>query len=272
MKFLIAFLLFVPNLIFASSAIEEARKSVLEGNRGLAIDQLKAHIVIVKGKKRSQAINFLDRVTKMFIKESAQRLYQSADSKFYTDIELATKRLSEAHKIEPLNLTVLLSLGRAKLKVGACGQSDKLAIEAITIQPYSEEAKLLRLQSLVCLGEFDEFELLLKEAVFQKKETKLLKDILYVQSLLFRGQLEKGRAEIDKIVALDPSCPEGWLWNAEVSKAQGRSSKSAGEAYLRSCRKLRADGFRRYRLEPRICSQESKIEALVKEENSKGES
>jgi tetratricopeptide (TPR) repeat protein len=266
-KILIIFLM--PIAGWSQTTIQLAKESVLAGNRSEAVLAIKNRLgeTGVKAKEREELLKFLNQITHRFLKESAQKTFQNAESEFFRDIDLANSRLREALKAEPDNLTIIKLLGRGLLKSGACSELKNLIVTASEINPFDFEVTLLKTQELVCNREYQTIDW--NALIANQKEHVVYYATLRAQAEIFEKRMAEAAAALDLAETSDPGFPETYFWRAEILREQGLNYLEPLEKYLNSCQKLESQKDRGYPLEPRACSQFASAKKTVESQKDR---
>lgn len=272
-------LFFTSNLAFSAKletyqdVIEKAFNLSLQKDRTQAVNLLvsAAQKESKKGQAPKELLAALEEVTTVFYSDKAQQNFELGLSLRMTDPTLAQTKLSEAIKIEPDNLQILLAQTRLQIAGADCGNAQKQAQKLLEKNPYSEELQLVLAQSSICLGQ--SVDTLKTKINFdtKKQNQDMFWLLLEVESLFRQGLFTKARELAEQAVRQDSAFPEGhyWLWKLAISQKQ--KNDRAGQKYLSACKSLSARAQRTYLRDPQLCRRTTEVEAETKKNNANGD-
>jgi tetratricopeptide (TPR) repeat protein len=271
MSFSISFL----GVDFAFS--QETYKDIISKAKNLSLqkDRLQATKILIRaaqkerGSAKKELIQTLQELSELFYTEKGQQLFELGQSLKFTALSTSIERYQEALQLEPSNVEVLRALTRAHLTLGACERSLEFSQMLLDSNPFDEEHTLLRLQSIFCGNQVAATKETLETADVKRVELKIYFDMMRAQALITEEKLTSAEQLLEKIVLQDKAYPESFLLLANLKKRQKKDFLEPAKKYLDLCKGLNPQTRTKYRFEPRLCTEEKKVEAEVEESETK---
>lgn len=244
-----------------SDLISKAQNLILQK------DRLQAMNVLVAGlKKENPKSNAylelkknLEDLSQMFITEKAQQVYELAITLKKTDLNASTQKLTEALRIEPDQLKILIELSRNQLIKGECNSAQDTISKNLHLIPYLEELKLLQAQIHLCSNQYSEYNQIRSTIDLKKTTIASLWVIADIEKYEKMGQLKTALESIAIFKSLKLNHPEINFWSWKLSK-----NTSDGYKYINECKKMTTGAYRQYLMEPQLCRRLGEVESELK--------
>ncbi len=230
-------------------------------------DRLQAMNVLIAGLKKENPKSIayvelkrnLEDLSQLFISEKAQQVYELAITLKKTDINASTQKLTEALRIEPDHLTLLIDLSRNQLVKGDCNSAQDTISKSIQLIPFFEELKLLQAQVYICANQLIEYNQL--RATVDIKKTNLVSQwqLVDIEKYDKKGQTNAALEAINVFKNLKLNHPEIYYWSWKLSK-----NTADGYKYINECKKMSTGAYRQYLMEPQLCRRLSEVESELK--------
>jgi hypothetical protein len=255
----------------ANDIIEKCYTLSLQKERSQAI------LILVNAIKRESKKNpkaakdlakALDQISTVFYSDKAQQLYELGVSLRLNDPALANQKLTDALKLEPDHLRILLAQIRVSTELGDCSSALSQAKKIKEINPFSEEVDLSISQAAVCSGQFDSYQQL-KPAIDDRKNPLGVHWATVELEYQFKAG-NFGRAlELSKgLQKLDPLFPEAHYWEWKVQVELKEKAEPSASKYMNLCKSLSARAQRKYMTEPFLCRRTTEVETFLKKNNN----
>lgn len=257
------------------AVVEQARENLSQkhdrtGAVKLLLEAIEDEKVV---SKKQELIKEVQRISKIFISNEGQKQFELAESLRYSGQGAYLSKYQEALKTEGPNVVVLLGQALGYLGMKNCKFAKEVLDEIASINPFWEEAKLLRDRTEVCLGQ-PKSEGQTKVEAESPKELALYKKIMLAQRAFNEGQLQSSLKWAREAITSDPSFPMGyfWAWRAITKEEDVKEGELVGldeaQNYLAICKGLSPAVKRKYYLEPDICTETESVEDFVKKMES----
>lgn len=264
--------------VFALDAKEslENYKDLISKAENLTIqhDRLKASQVLLQGlakeKKLSPAWralkNHLDEISTVFFADKTQKIYELAQSMYYSNAPQALSKYQQGLAMEPDNLELIAGAVRAHLALKQCTSAKELIAKGLGINPFYSDLLLLDLKTRVCLSDYENFENLFNE---READLKSQRAILLVTKATWKwatGQASVAKQIIDLAIKEDPQFSEGYYLKWKIAKElQPTQAATAAERYLSICKNVTGKLRRKYANEPHLCQAQVELETYLNE-------
>lgn len=246
--------------------IEKAQNLSLQKDRHQAINILLAAL-----KKESKPTAVLDikrsilDISHMFLSDKAQQAYETAISLKKNDLNQGLDKIIEAHKLEPDNLKIILEHSRMLMRKDDCRAGIDILNKFLRLQEFDEDLALAHAQGLACLGKWADVERI--SDLSKKKQMEIYWSILNIEKLISTKQFLKAQEELTQIVKIDPSYPELSYWEFRLRQLQKINILDTGMKYLANCKNISAVQYRKYMVDPMLCSRLQFVESEMKNAN-----
>lgn len=212
----------------------------------------------------------LQELTTVFYTERAQSAFIAGEANLPLKPKEALDSFQESLRLEDGNVTVLKAIARQHLIVGDCEKADASVKQAETLDPYSPEVFLLRLQTWDCSKATSFLEEKLFTSDSQLVGVEPFVRGLQIKDLIRRKDLKKAKTTLDKWAAGSKDYPEVAYWTFELSKTGAIApskgvDKSAANRYLQLCQNLTARKRKTYNLDVDLCKAKESVETYLKE-------
>lgn len=248
--------------------ISKAHNLVLQKDRQQAqlilLTAAKAEKIGTKAQKELKKT--LTDISKTFLSDKAQQLYELSLSLKRTDLNQAQQKLAEAVRIEPENTTILLESSRQSLTRNECVGSEDFVLKVQKIDPYDEELMLVQAQTQLCGGNL--------KTLTRPKETPTnsiyAKEwlILEIEKYFKEKNFVKAKELAAQLKKVDKNHPELGFWVWKIDSELKSVNLEAAQKYIMDCRNLNSHSARRYGLDPWLCQRTSETEAFIKSQSS----
>lgn len=246
--------------------IEKAQNLSLQRDR-LQASQILSRAIAREAKTSAgyrELTRALDDLTSAFYTERAQSVFVSAEANLPLKPREAIEGFTEALRLEDGNLTVLKALARTHLTLGECDKADVFVKSAESLDVYSPEVQLLRLQTLDCSK-----SALLTEKLFPLDSS--LKPVeayvrgMQLRDLIRREEAGKAKAMLAEWAAAAPDYPEVYFWKWTLSQANEKPDRAAAQRYVQLCQNLTPRKRKSYNLDVDLCKGKEAAETFLKE-------
>ncbi len=268
-----SFLVFLPIVLLAAplkkgresypEIIQKAQNLILQKNRLQALEVLSAGLK--KEKPNSVAFKELKKslheMSRMFISEKAQQAYEFSLSLKRTDLPQAIVKINDALRAEPENLTLLLEAARQNLTKGDCKSALEIAQKVQKINLWDDELALVLAQSKICLNDFVGY-INTKEGVQITNSIPWLS--LEIERNIKEKNLMKAKEALNQLIKIDKNYPEQEYWAWKIDIEQKVTNIDSAQDYKTECQNMTGVIYRRFILDPRLCTRVSEVEAFLK--------
>lgn len=268
-----AFLLIgAPILIYAQKNQENYKDLIAKAeNLSLQRDRLKAVQVLAQGISREKKNSApwmalkasLDQLAGLFYADKTQRVFEMAESLYFSDSAQSLPKYNEALSLEPDNLEILLATARANINQNQCRPALEAIQRAIVIHPWSETSEILRLTALTCgAGATEKTQFATRFEI-----TELANKVLFF-NLQGRWRIkDANRMEAQEVLTkardLDPQFPETYFWLHKAVSEPAVKSLEYAEKYLQLCQGIDSKLRRRYVNAPQLCQSTAEAESFI---------
>jgi hypothetical protein len=272
--------IFTAALFFAGKAfavaetykdiIGKAHNLVLQKDRNQAISILLAALKHESKKSVAQKdlAVALEQVSKLFLNDKAQQLYELALSLRSADPSLSTAKLQEALRLEPENSSIEIALSRASLAAGDCDGAQERIQKQKDLALFDEEMKLLLAQSFVCQGKFDRYLSLKLGTDLKKSKFSLFWQNLEIEYLFKTSGIKQAHEQALALHKAQASFAEPLYWQWKSENELKLKSEKAGQKYLAACKSMNNRLQREFIPEPSLCRRTTEVESFLKKNNN----
>ncbi len=247
-------------------SIEKAYEFSQQQNRLLASAELIE--AMKKEDKKSKAYKelaeTLEQIANIFFTDKAQQLYELSLSVKNTDLNMSISRAQEALKVEPNNVSILLSLARTSLLQQDCVSASGYIERARKVHPQSEDANLAYAQSLVCAQQWEKFFEFLNTEEFKFIKLNALGLCLEAEALSKTNKSDKALEVLSHAQKQEPQYPEPFYWRWKILNSQGQKAEKPARSYVTQCKNLSTRAMRKYIAEPFLCRRLPEVEEYLK--------
>lgn len=246
--------------------IEKAYNLSLQKDRAQAIQILNG--AIKRSATNVSAVTELKHVEndlgRLFYSEKAQQLYELSLSVRVTDPNQGFNKASEAMRIEPDNVSIILEVARQQMSKGDCSGAREGLLKAKKIYLHDEEVQMSLAQAYLCDGDTKSY-LAIRSTVDLKK-SYLVKNwaMLDIERLFRDEQIEQARALLLVYLRGDTKYPEANYWQYRIDKELKKDTKSSATKYLSLCKNLTHASFRMYMMDGLLCRRQAEVESAEK--------
>lgn len=246
--------------------IEKAYNLSLQKDRLQAVNLLvsAAQRESKKGQTPKELLTALDEVSTVFYSDKAQQAFELALSLRVTDPGLANTKLTEAARIEPDNLQILLEQFRLQIAGGDCDGAHRGAQKALDRNPFPEDLRLAAAQAALCAGRLQDFQTLRSAIDAKKSPREIFWLALDLEQSHRTSNFGRGRELSVQLSKADTAFPEAFYWLWKFNQGLKIPDERAGTKYLALCKSLSSRLTRQYLAEPRLCRRQAEVEAEIK--------
>lgn len=262
-----------------ASSTTETFQNLIEKAQNLSLqkDRLQASQILVRAitheSKSSAAYRdltqALDELMTTFYTERAQSLFVAAESNLPLKPHEAIEGFTEALHLEEGNVTILKALARTHLVLNECDKADGFVKLAETLDPFTAEVELLRLQILSCSNSTT----VLAEKIFSLDAALLpLENYVHgmqVKDLLRRTETKRAKALLSQWEKSAPDYPEVYYWKWMFSKSEqsvsAKTDRVAAQKYIQLCQNLTPRKRKSYNLDVDLCKGRESVDTFLKE-------
>lgn len=213
---------------------------------------------------KSQLALAVDKISRMFLTEKAQKSFERAESFYFEQKSEAKVFYEEARAAEPSNVLIALGLIRFYLQQEQCGPAAEIVSQTKKQLPLSFDLEFYSAEVNHCSGEPSE-PLLIVPA----KPTGHIKAVeinaLLSQQAFLSGQFELALSEADKAAQKDSAYPEAYYLGWQARQALLKPALDPAKRYLLLCQSVTTGLRRKYTATPLLCSRKVKVAEYVKE-------
>ncbi|QDK43698.1 hypothetical protein DOM22_00200 [Bdellovibrio sp. ZAP7] len=245
--------------------IEKAYNLSLQKDRQQALNILNAAIArdsrpLAQAELKKAALD----VAHVFFSDKAQQLYETSLSLKKSDLNQAISKLSEAQRIEPDNLTIIIEAARLQIAKSDCSNAQEGLVKALKLVPFDEDLKLANAQAQACSGSWVEFAKNPESVDAKKSSYQKYWMALTVEHQLKLKNLTKASEVSANLIKLEPKYPEASYWSWKVSQALKKSNVEFGQKYVMACKNISASQYRQYMIDPMLCRRTTEVEGEIK--------
>jgi tetratricopeptide (TPR) repeat protein len=241
-------------------------------NLSLQKDRLQASQILVraiaretKGSGAYKALTqSLDELMNAFYTEKAQSTFTAAESSLLLKPREAIDGFTEALRLEDGNVTVIKALARAHLTLAECDKADGFVTKAESLDPYSAEILLLRLQVLDCNKQSEVLSAKLFPLDPSLVPLENFVHALQIKDLIRREETKKAKAVATQWESSEPSYPEVYYWKWMLSK-DDKPDRAAAHKYVELCQNLSPRKRKSYNLDVDLCKGKETVDTFLKE-------
>lgn len=249
--------------------IDKAHNLSLQKNRTQAIDLILGAIQkeSKKGQAQRELVQALDQISKIFISDKAQQLYELGLSLKDSDQKLAMNRFNEALRLEPDNSAIEIAITHLQMISNDCGGALSRTAKFTHLFPYVEEWRLVNLQASICDGQLQNY-IKMKNLLDLKGPFSVYWILLETEFHFVSEQYLKAQESLAKLMKMDMNMPELYYWSWKVSEKQKIHSEKYAQKYLSLCKTLNSRQRRAYSFEPFLCRRMTEVETFLKSNNN----
>ncbi len=246
-----------------SEIIQKAQNLVLQKNRPQALEVLSAGL---KNEKPNSAAfkelkKNLNEMSRMFISEKAQQAYEFSLSLKRADPPQAFVKINDALRAEPENFTFLLEAARQNLMKGDCKAALDLGQTVQKINFWDDELNLVLAQTKICLNDLVGYATM-REAAQVANSVSWLS--LEIERDLKEKNLMKAKEALSQLRKIDKKYPEQHYWAWKIDTEQKVNNLASAQDYKTECQNMTVAFYRRFALDPRLCTRVPEVEAFIK--------
>ncbi len=246
-----------------SEIIQKAQNLVLQKNRPQALEVLSAGL---KNEKPNSAAfkelkKNLNDMSRMFISEKAQQAYEFSLSLKRADPPQAFVKINDALRAEPENFTLLLEAARQNLMKGDCKAALDLGQTVQKINLLDDELNLVLAQTKICLNDLVGYAAIRDAAQVANSVSWLS---LEIERDLKEKNLMKAKEALSQLRKIDKKYPEQHYWAWKIDTEQKVINQESAQDYKTECQNMTLAFYRRFILDPRLCTRVPEVEAFIK--------
>lgn len=270
--------LFFHSTGLLASGKTETYKDLIEKSYNLSIqkDRTQAYITLAnaikkeskKGQVPKELLVAAEEVSSVFYSDKAQQLFETAISLKNTDLTLANTKISEAQKIEPDNLLILLEQLRMQLTAGECSSVFKKSGQNLETYFFYEPLKLIQAQAAVCSGEFS-YYIENKPSDFKKSSLQLFWQQVEIEYLFKTSEFQTALVLAQNSEAQFSTFPETYYWRWKLELELKLKAEKSATKYLTSCKKISPRQQREFSVDPFLCRHTAEVENFLKKNNNR---
>ncbi|MFZ4403712.1 MAG: tetratricopeptide repeat protein [Pseudobdellovibrionaceae bacterium] len=269
------YFIFCYSLGFATTSIRQTEdyKNIIEKAFNLSLQKEKFQALFIlhqaykneTAKKTAQQDikSAFKKVSRLFLTEKAQQLYELAISLAPTDNNQALTKIIEALREEPENFFLFLQQARFLIAKGDCDAALEVLQKWKEFINLDAELALVFAQTQVCLKKYKESDEVKKNNTESIKSSGL--GIYWLLLDMLKSLEEKNRfAALDQLNAIrqnDKDYPELYYWEWKMDFINKMNNKVAAENYQRRCSRLTAKTFRKYLFDPYLCRRIGEVQS-----------
>lgn len=274
LKLIVALVFFVSPAFAKKESKSETYKDIIEKAQNLSLQkdrQQAVNILLAALKKETKPSAVLDikrsilDMSHMFLSDKAQQLYESAISLKKNDLNQGLDKIGEAHKLEPDNLKIVLEQSRMLMRKDDCRSGVENLYKFLRLEEIDEDLALAHAQGLACLSKWTEVVRL--SELHKKKHLEVYWGVLDVERLIFEKSFIRAQELLNHVGKLDPAYPELSYWEFRLRQLQKLNVLDAGVKYLANCKNISAVQYRKYMIDPMLCSRVQFVESEMKNAN-----
>lgn len=268
-----SFLFFLPIALLAAplkkgresypEIIQKAQNLILQKNRPQALE------ILIAGLKNEKPGSFafkelkknLNEMSRVFISEKAQQAYEFSLSLKRTDLPQAILKITDALRAEPENSILLLEAARQNLMKGDCKNALEMAQKVQKINLWDDELNLVLAQSKICLNDLAGY-FSAKEGFQITNSVSWLS--LEIERSLKEKNFSKAKEALIQMIKIDKNYPERNYWAWKIDIEQKVINIDSAQDYKTECQNMTSARYRRFILDPRLCTRVSEVEAFIK--------
>src|SRR5690606_23890136 len=154
----------------------------------------------------------------IFFADKTQKIYELAQSMYYSNAPQALTKYQQALAMEPDNLELIAGTVRAHLSLKQCTSAKELITKGLSINPFYSDLLLLDLKTRVCLADYENFEKLFSEREAELKSHKAIFLTTKASWKMATGREEVAGPIVDLAIKEDPSFSESYYLKWKIAK------------------------------------------------------
>lgn len=207
----------------------------------------------------------------IFFSDKAQQLFESGVALRRTDLNQAQDKISEAFRIEPDNLSIVVELARIFIAKGDCKGGQELVQKHLKYISFDEEMKLTLAQSLACQYRWSDYQKV-ADPVFSKKSHFFRYWLaLEVEKNIAAKNYVKAQESLNSLKKIGENYPEISYLDWKLAALQRKPGSEAAHKYLMTCKNISANQYRQYMIDPMLCRHLVEVEKEQKGTNGTSE-
>jgi tetratricopeptide (TPR) repeat protein len=254
-----------------NSAVEQAQALAKKKNRTEACAVLQKSLAEMTpaSKSRPKVLEALNQISRLFFTDKGQKEFEAGQATMWDSPDMALSHLKTALAVENDNLLILDNIVRIQLMKQECDAAAGTIASARKINPYSSEAAILELRTLVCQRDFTGFKDKAKSIVTADKWEEAYIQYLIAQELMQNQNWKKAFDTLSKVTEEQPQFPEAYFWMAKAGIELEKDTEAQYQKYVSLCKALTTRDKRRFSLEPKLCvNQKDAEDELVQKSKS----
>jgi predicted Zn-dependent protease len=271
----LAALFFIPQ---SAKAVGETYKDIIEKSYNLVLQKDRSQAISIlmaalkHESKKSQAQKelalALEQVSKAFLNDKAQQLYELALSLRTADPSMSMNKLQEALRVEPENASIEVAISRASLASGDCDGAQARMVKQKELVTFDEEMRLILAQAYVCQGKFESYLALKSGTEIKKSKLALFWQNLEIEYLFKTAGIAKAHDQAISLHKANPNFAEPLYWQWASENALKLKSEKAGQRYLALCKSMNNRTQRDFIPEANLCRRTTEVETFLKKNNN----
>ncbi len=247
----------------SAEIIQKAQNLILQKDRRQALEILNEALKSERpnGHGFKELKKTITELSHIFIGEKNQQLYELSLSLKRTEPAQALTKIIDALHFEPENLTLLLETARQNLTKGDCKAALETTLKAQTLNPWDDELTLVLAQVKICQNDLPGF-VTIKEGA--NNSNSLPWWALEIEKAIKEKNLQRAKEALSQMKKLDKNYPERHYWAWKIDLEQKTNNFESAQAYKNECQNLTVPFYRRFILDPRLCSRIADVEAFLK--------
>lgn len=251
--------------------IKKAQSLVLQKDRKQAQELLVAALGKEKRiEAQQEIIESLDGISRLFISDKAQQLYETAIGSMSADSMSGMSAINEGLKLESENLELILLSVMYQIKNNQC-ESVKSELDKIQfMQNYFEDIQIAFARYELCSSQFSLVQARLEGKDLTKSPHSLIWISIQMELFFKRGQFDQAINRLEKLELTQKrlTLPEITYWQFRTLRELKTRPEAAAQRYIALCKNIGPRQRREFLLEPQICSRTSEVENFLKKADS----
>lgn len=258
----------------------ETYKDIIEKAHNLSLqkDRQQALIIIsnaIQRETRPQAIAELKKTASelahVFFSDKAQQLFESGVALRRNDLSQAQDKISEALRIEPDNLSIVVELARIYIAKGDCRAAQELAQKNIKVIGFDEELRLTLAQGYACQQRWSDYQKVADPVSLKKSPLLKFWLVLEIEKHLAAKVYAKAQENLNNLRKSDEKYPEIAYLAWKLTSLQRKQNPEEAHKYLMTCKNISANQYRQYMIDPMLCRHLVEVEKEQKGMNGTSE-
>lgn len=247
--------------------ISKAQNLMLQKDRSQAMALLEKALNQLSPKSSGyvEVKNNISLLSRVFISEKAQQMYELALSTQRQDSAQSLSKINEALKIEPDHLLLLLTQSKVYLSRLDCkGAADTMG--RVPNSLFTDSDVILNLRQIkICQLRKNESEVTIPpQVITDVNHEKEIWTLINIEEFVTSKQWDRAQEKINFALSLKMNHPDFYYWQYKLAKPSDKNRSILAQKYILNCKNMSTKTIRSFSQDPFLCSKVNETEEDLK--------